>query len=291
MSQKLLGIIGSPRKHGNSELFIKEIFTAFPTGWELELLRLPEWNIRPCRACYQCLFDRMRCPQRDDFPQVLEALAASNAYVVAAPTYLLAANASLKLFLDRGLSFYGHVDRLWGKPAAGVAIAGIPGMEGSTKLDVESFVKLTFGDLRASAVIYGALPGEIFFQGDTKHKAAQIAGSLLRSPTSSDSDIPCCPVCGGDTFRFLPGRGLRCMLCSSEGRYEPAREGLKIHTQPGEHALFTTRDAVLRHAEWLRQMKDRFMERRQDLKEVTRPYASMGSWLRPEDSRKKSDES
>ena len=91
---------------------------------------------------------------------VLDALAEADAYVVAAPTYLLSANGSLKNFLDRGLQFYAFVDRLWGKPAVGVAIAGIEGMEGSTKRDVESFIKLTMGDLRGSAVIYGALPGE-----------------------------------------------------------------------------------------------------------------------------------
>ena len=63
----------------------------------------------------------------------------SDALVVAAPTYLLGANASLKRFLDRGLSFYAHLDRLWGKPAVGVAIAGIEGMEGYTKLDGGEF--------------------------------------------------------------------------------------------------------------------------------------------------------
>ncbi len=46
------------------------------------------------------------------------------------PTYFLGANASLKRLLDRGLSFYAHIDAPLGKTAVGVAIAGVAGLEG-----------------------------------------------------------------------------------------------------------------------------------------------------------------
>lgn len=281
MPRQLLGIIGSPRKHGNCELFIKELFTSFPEGWELALIRLPEWDIRPCKACYQCLYGEMGCPQRDDFNDLLETLAGCDAYVVAAPTYLLAANASLKAFLDRGLSFYGKLDRMWGKPAAGVAVAGIVGMEGSTKLNVESFIKLTFGDLRASAVIYGALPGEIFFHPAARETARRMAQSILNGREPQSDDVPRCPVCGGDTFKFLPEGGIHCMLCSSLGRWRFTEGRLVLHTEPGEHAFIHNRESARRHADWLREMKERFMEHRGRLKEVSRAYAGMGSWIRP----------
>ncbi len=281
MTRKLLGIIGSPRKHGNCELFIKELFTHLPADWELALVRLPEWDIRPCKACYQCLFGEMRCPQPDDFNELLDVLAGCDAYVAAAPTYLLAANASLKAFLDRGLSFYGKLDKMWGKPAVGVAIAGIVGMEGCTKLNVESFVKLTFGDLRASAVIYGALPGEIFFQPAAVETARRMARCLMNGPEPPEGDAPRCPVCGGDTFKFLPEGGTHCMLCSSLGRWRLEEGRLVVHTEPGEHAFVNSRESAGEHAEWLRQMKDRFMESRRSLKEVSRPYTAVGSWIRP----------
>ena len=285
MARQLLGIIGSPRKHGNCELFIKEVFTGFPDDWELALVRLSDWDIRPCKACYQCLFGGMVCPQRDAFNELLDVLAGCDAYVVAAPTYLLSANASLKAFLDRGLSFYGKLDRMWGKPAAGVAIAGIAGMEGCTKLNVESFVKLTFGDLRASSVIYGALPGEIFLNPTTRETARLMARSLLNGPVPLDADAPRCPVCGGDTFKFLPDGGIHCMLCSSRGRWRFSEGRLVLHTEPGEHAFVITKESAREHADWLRRMKDRFMESRRSLKEISRPYAGIGSWIRPSESR------
>ena len=204
MAKTLLGLVASPRKFGNSELFIKELFLQLPGDWELQLIRLPDMDLRPCKACYQCLFGEERCPQDDDFALVLETLSQSDAYVVAAPTYLLGANASLKRFLDRGLSFYAHIDRLWGRPAVGVAIAGIDGMEGCTKLNVESFIKLTMGDLRGSAVVYGALPGEIFLGKEGKETARRLAAALHAGQERVPPLAPVCPVCGGDTFRFLP---------------------------------------------------------------------------------------
>jgi len=279
MAKTLLGIIGSPRKHGNSELLVKELYRGLTGDWELKLVRLPELDIRPCHACYQCLFGDMKCPQDDDFSLILETLASADAYCVATPTYLLSANASLKRFLDRGLSFYAHVDRLWGKPAVGAAIAGIEGMEGYTKLSVDSFIKLTMGDLRGSEVIYGALPGEIFLSSGGKDAAARLAEALIHGKGNSEPCTPTCPVCGGDTFRFLSDGQARCMLCSSSGTYQWDANQLRFHTTPGEHAFFQTYENARKHAEWLRGMKEKFLARRKKLKAVTQGYTETGSWV------------
>lgn len=279
-TKKLLGIVCSPRKFGNSELLVKELYQQLTGDWKLNLVRLPELDIRPCKACYQCLFGELRCIQDDDFVMVLEALIECDAYVVAAPTYLLGPNASLKRFLDRGLAFYAHLDKLWGKPAAGVAIAGIEGMEGYSKLGVESCIRLTFGELRDSAVLYGALPGEIFLDHDGKAIAGRLAKALVEGKPPGDPTGPRCPLCGGDTFRFLDEHRLRCMLCSSAGRYQHTEKGLGIHPMRGEHPLFLSYEDAARHAQWLRGMKEKFLERRKELKAVTQRYLQVGTWLR-----------
>lgn len=281
MAKTLLGLVASPRKFGNSELFIKELYLKLSGSWELKLIRLPEMDIRPCKACYQCLFGEEQCPQNDDFALVLETLSKSDAYVVAAPTYLLGANSSLKRFLDRGLSFYAHIDRLWGKPAVGVAIAGIDGMEGCTKLNVESFIKLTWGDLRGSAVVYGALPGEIFLQPGGKETAKRLAQALTGGKGKVNPLVPTCPICGGDTFRFLPDGRVRCMLCSNSGSYVWHEGQLRMETKPGKHSLFLSCDEAKRHAAWLREMKEQFLARRKELKAVTSKYTQIGNWVSP----------
>lgn len=282
MAQTLLGIVGSPRKSGNSELFIKELFRRLPSEWQLRLIRLPALDIRPCLACYQCLFGEMKCPQQDDFQLVLDNLVEADAYAVAVPTYFLGPNGCLKRFLDRGLSFYAHTDRLWGKPAVGAAIAGIPEMEGYTKLCVDSFIKLTLGDLRGSEVIYGALPGEIFLENGGKQAAARLARALTEGGEPAAPSVPVCPLCGGDTFRFLKDGRLRCMLCSSAGRCDWRENRLVIETYPLEHSFFLSREEVDRHAEWLRSMKEQFLARRRELSSVTRRYRETGTWVKPE---------
>ncbi|MGP8049913.1 MAG: flavodoxin family protein [Desulfobaccales bacterium] len=285
MAKTLLGLVASPRKFGNSELFIKELYLQLPGNWELKLIRLPDMDIRPCKACYRCLFGEEKCTQDDDFALVLETLSQSDAYVVAAPTYLLGANASLKRFLDRGLSFYARLDRLWGKPAVGVAIAGIDGMEGCTKLNVESFIKLTMGDLRGSAVVYGALPGEIFLRPGGKETAAWLAVALGQGREEAPPLVPACPVCTGDTFRFLPDGQVRCMLCSSSGPYAWKKGRLQIETQPGQHSFFLGYDEAKRHAGWLREMKEQFFSRRQELQAVVSGYTKVGEWVLPQGKR------
>ncbi|MFP4308993.1 MAG: flavodoxin family protein [Desulfococcaceae bacterium] len=276
----VLGIIASPRRLGNCELMVKEIARSIPEPHDLRLLRLHDFAIGSCRACYACLFGDGVCPVGDDLPAAIEAIAGADALIVAAPTYYLGPNAALKDFLDRGLSFYAHADRLWGTPAVGVSVAGIPGREGYAKLGIQSFLKLLLADVKGVEVAYGALPGEVFLSDENREMAAALGKALFGEPVSAAG--PVCPLCGGDTFRFLGGDQVRCMLCSNAGRMETGPEGPSFQIERGEHQLFLTRKDVEDHGEWLRSMKDRFMERRKELKRLILPYRKDGEWIRPD---------
>jgi len=268
---------------GNSELMVKEIYRQLPEGWALSLVRIPELSVKPCKACYQCLFKDGQCVQKDDFQMVLDAMARADAYVVAAPTYLFGANATLKGLLDRGLTFSGYVDRLWGKPAVGVVIAGIRGLEGYTKLMVDSFIKFSLADHRGSEVLYAALPGEVLLSDEGKHSAKRLAQALIEGvPEHQDeSSVPRCKVCGGDTFRFLENGNIRCMICSSEGSYGWKNDALHISTVRGDHAIFLSYEDAIAHFDFLRGMKDKFLSMRKELKAATQEYQDIGEWIRP----------
>ncbi len=259
---------------------VKEISRNIPDPHELQLLRLSDYSILPCKACYACIFEKQRCVQKDEFQFVLEAMVQADALIVAAPTYLFGANSSLKRFLDRGLTFYAHLENLWGTPAVGVCIAGMVGNEGYTKLNVDSFMKLTFSDVKGSEIIYGALPGEIFLNQDARRRASALARALFAKPMETSN--PSCPLCGGDTFRFLGNHKVRCMLCSNDGTIDTS-SGKPVFEITGgeEHHLFLSKKAVAAHLEFLRQMKQQFIEKRKTLKEITQPYRNEGSWLKP----------
>lgn len=275
----ILGIIGSPRKLGNCEIMVKEISRNIEEPHELRLLRLSDFDIRPCKGCYACLFQEEGCVIRDDFQAVVDAVLAADALIVSAPTYFLGPNAGLKRFMDRGIALYPHSDKLWGKPAVGVGIAGIPGREGYTLLGIESFLKLMLADLKACRLFYGALPGEVFMDEANKAAATALADILFKDPPPKTT--PHCPLCGGETFRFLGGNRVRCMLCSNAGTIRLSGDVPVLETERGDHELFLTREDALAHREWLVGMKSRFMAHKNELKKISLDYRHPGEWVRP----------
>jgi multimeric flavodoxin WrbA len=277
--KRILGLVGSFRRLGNSEIMVKAVFRHLDQPCELRLLRLTDFQIEPCRGCYRCLFKNGNCIIDDDHQVVLEAIAAADAVILAAPAYFLGAHSCLKRFLDRGLTFYGSVDRLWGKPAVGVAVAGVPGMEGNTLLGIDSFLKAILADVRQTQVVYGALPGEIFLNDDNRTIAQSLAASLF-GPTPVNAG-PCCPLCGGDTFRFLGADRIRCMICSNPGTIRMDGDAVTVEMTPTEHQFFLTRQDVDNHKAWLIGMKDRFKTMRDDLKPITLDYRKDGQWIKP----------
>ena len=283
---EILALVGSPRRLGNSELMAKEISRRIPDPHRLKLVRLPEMDIRPCRACYTCLFDEHTCPQADDFPTILEALLQADGLILAVPVYMLAANASLKQFLDRGLILYGHFEKLWGKPAVAVAIGGIPGMEGYTKLCLDSALRLMGARPQASEVVYGALPGEVFMNQDNLNTAEKLAKALFGPPPDWQSEPWRCQACGGDTFRFLGSEQVRCMTCSSPGKVQVADGQVSFAVDANDDNFFLSLEGALRHLRWLQGMKERFLEKKGDLKAICLDYLHEGEWLEPKQKRK-----
>jgi len=276
--KKILAILGSPRRMGNCELMAKEIGRHVMLAHELSLLRLPEFQLAPCRGCYVCLF-KGRCPIDDDYGAVRDAILEADALILAAPTYFLGPNACLKRFTDRGLALYPHIETLWGKPAVAVGIAGIPGKEGYTLLGLENFLTLLFADIRGCRMVYGALPGEILLNPDNQAAARSMAAALFG--TKPQESLPRCPLCGGCTFRFLEHDRVRCMLCSNAGILHSAAGRTRVFIQRSQHELFLTREDALAHRDWLLSMKSRFRRQKDELKTISSPYREDGTWIKP----------
>ncbi|MCY3412832.1 MAG: flavodoxin family protein [Candidatus Heimdallarchaeota archaeon] len=52
---KVLGIVGSPRKGGNTDLLVDEILAgSSEAGAIITKIHLNDLNIAPCQACYHC---------------------------------------------------------------------------------------------------------------------------------------------------------------------------------------------------------------------------------------------
>jgi multimeric flavodoxin WrbA len=274
----VLAVIGSPRKLGNCELMAKEISRCIKEPHRLKLLRLQDYDVRPCRGCYTCLF-KNECVIDDEFTAVARALVEADALIVCVPTYFLGPNASLKRFTDRGIAFYPYIEKMWGKPAVAVGIAGIRGKEGYTLLGLESFLKMLFVDIKMRHIAYGALPGEVFFNQHNKDLAGAMGEALFGAPQTDAA--PACPVCGGQTFRFLEDGRVRCMLCSNAGAMDVRNGRPVFEISRSEHELFLTLKEALAHREWLVGMKSRFSANKERLKEIALDYRRDGEWIKP----------
>ncbi len=276
--EKILGIIASPRKLGNSEILVKAIVRELGPQYQLNLLRLSDFTIKPCIGCYQCLF-KGKCVLDDDLGAIIDALADCDAFILAVPTYFLGANARLKDLLDRGLSFYARAQELWHKPSVAVGIAGIAGKEGSTRLDIHRFQKIMLSKAKATRILYGALPGEIFLDAANRQAVKEMAAALTGA---AEPPTPvACPLCGGDTFRFLDETRVRCMLCSNPGRVMTDGGALRFEIDKTGHDLFFADEIALTHQSWLMDMKARFLENKAQLKAISADYRQDGHWIKP----------
>ena len=104
---KAIGIVGSPRKHGNTEILTEHTLKAIAEeGLETELISLAGLDIRPCNACMAC-DDEERCPIDDDMMPVYLKMKEADAIILATPVYFSSVTALLKGLLERA----GYVSR------------------------------------------------------------------------------------------------------------------------------------------------------------------------------------
>ncbi|MFC1964286.1 flavodoxin family protein [Chloroflexota bacterium] len=98
---KILGIMGSPRVKGNTDLLLDEALKGAKSGGaEVEKIVVDKLQIAPCKEYYGCLQDG-NCVIRDDMDAIYPKLLEADAVIVAAPMFFYAVPAQLKALIDR----------------------------------------------------------------------------------------------------------------------------------------------------------------------------------------------
>jgi multimeric flavodoxin WrbA len=111
-SVKVLGICGSPRLHGNTQIMLETTLRVCKeAGAETELILLRGKDIRPCDACEGCQ-KTGRCHIKDDMQDIYPKLWQANGIIIGSPTYGMGITALTRLFLDRA----SHAIWMTGKP-------------------------------------------------------------------------------------------------------------------------------------------------------------------------------
>lgn len=98
---RVLGVAGSPRKNGNTDLLLTEVLAgASSAGGQTKLIRLVEYDVGPCRHCDGCL-KTGECIVQDDMQWIISDLRNVDRLVMASPVFFMGLSAQIKAMIDR----------------------------------------------------------------------------------------------------------------------------------------------------------------------------------------------
>ena len=157
---RILGIVGSPRVGGNTELLVAEALKAAEEeGAETELIRLANREISPCDACLTCR-ESGECRIKDDFQYVFQKMVEADGIILASPVYFSSATPKIKALIDRA----GYLSMAKGrvfenKVGAAMAVARRAGQN-------FTFAQLLFFLLHQGMIVPGSTYWNIAFGRD-----------------------------------------------------------------------------------------------------------------------------
>ena len=98
---KVLGIAGSPRRGGNTDLLLAEVMKGAASGGaDVKTIILNDLKITPCQHCDACL-SAGRCRIEDDMQMVYRELEQADRVILASPIQFMGLTAQMKAMIDR----------------------------------------------------------------------------------------------------------------------------------------------------------------------------------------------
>ena len=175
---KTVGIHGSPRRGGNTELLLKEFLRGCrDAGAEVEEVFLRDLKITPCLEIYACQKDG-QCPIQDDMKPLYGKLSEADILAVASPIFFYAVSAHLKAMIDRCQALWAK-KYLLNQPVSspgtgkrGIFLA-VGGSKGAKNFD---------GPLLTMKYFFDAL--DRTFDRSLLYRGVDAKGEILRHPTA-----------------------------------------------------------------------------------------------------------
>jgi len=108
---KVLGIGGSPRKNGNSDVLLKHIHKGV-RGYKIsiEKAQLREFQYQGCIGCERCRNDKICTGLKDGMTLLYPKIYESKGLILVSPTHNYNVTAWMKAFIDRLYCFYNFDD-------------------------------------------------------------------------------------------------------------------------------------------------------------------------------------
>lgn len=101
----ILGIVGSPRKGGNTEVMVRAALQAAESlgGVQTDIILMAGREVSPCKGCHHCWFHDGVCAIEDDADEMIQKMVEADGLIVGSPVYFGSITATLKSLLERCL--------------------------------------------------------------------------------------------------------------------------------------------------------------------------------------------
>lgn len=108
---KIISILGSPRKQGNTAKVLDIVQNKLKNISDFEMYCLEDYQINGCLGCSHCqsVFDEIGCIQKDDARRLLHKLIEADVILYGTPLYGHNFSGQLKLFMDRHVALFKFV--------------------------------------------------------------------------------------------------------------------------------------------------------------------------------------
>lgn len=186
-NKKVVVLLGSPRKKGNSTILAESISQgARAAGAEVVSFYLHGMNIRPCQSCYTCQKkDSRGCAMDDDMQQIYPELVAAEAWVIASPVYWFTMSAQTKLFMDRcfALAAYGGSQAFKKKVAIAMCYGDTDPFSSGCVNALRTFQDaFRYTGTKIVGMVYGSAmePGRIASQTELMEEAEKLGQRLVQ---------------------------------------------------------------------------------------------------------------
>jgi multimeric flavodoxin WrbA len=188
---KVLGILGSPRIGGNSDLLLDQALAgAKDQGAKVEKIILSQKKISGCLDCGGCNETGV-CVIQDDMIEIHQKILRADAVIHSVPLYFWAMTSQMKAYLDRWCAFFDgewrmhqtYVRRMKGKRIGLITLCGDPDVHTADPI-VHSFKQTCkFSGLKLFPVVQisASQKGEVDLNQKAKKEAYRLGQKIATS--------------------------------------------------------------------------------------------------------------
>ncbi|NIM99733.1 MAG: flavodoxin family protein [candidate division Zixibacteria bacterium] len=124
---RIVGILGSPREGGNTEVLLDvALEEAQKSGVLIDKVPLRDKSIAPCDGCYQCI-KTGKCVIEDDGREIYKKMLTSEGIIWATPVYFWSMSSQTKTLMDRTYALLFPKLQLTNKVGGLILVAGSRG--------------------------------------------------------------------------------------------------------------------------------------------------------------------